>query len=90
MHAALAPIGTLTGPGLEPDRSDQPLHLVISGENEHVLRLLARDHAGQVDLIYADPPYNTGSQTWIYHDDCAGSSSPDGSGTEAEGSHHSA
>lgn len=43
-------------------------HLVVEGENFHALQALRYTHAGQVDLIYIDPPYNTGSNDWIYND----------------------
>lgn len=79
VNATFDPAGVVTGPGLEPGR---PTHQVIGGENEHVLRLLTCDHAGQVDLIYLDPPYNTGAQTWIYHDDYA---APDTAGAGGHG-----
>lgn len=46
----------------------QPAHLVIEGENFHALQALRYTHAGAVDLIYIDPPYNTGSNDWIYND----------------------
>lgn len=42
-------------------------HLLIEGDNLDVLKLLERDHSEQVDLIYIDPPYNTGN-TFVYDD----------------------
>ena len=36
-------------------------HLLIEGDNLDVLKLLERDHSDLVDLIYIDPPYNTGN-----------------------------
>lgn len=36
-------------------------HLFIEGENLEVLKLLREPYAGQVRMIYIDPPYNTGS-----------------------------
>lgn len=47
---------------------DAPWHTVINGENFHVLQALRSTHYGKVDLIYIDPPYNTGSDDWIYND----------------------
>ncbi len=61
-------------PGLEPVEriqradDDAPWHTVINGENFHALQLLRETHRGQVDLIYIDPPYNTGNDGWIYND----------------------
>lgn len=66
-----------TPPGLEfvqtsflrtDDRTDAPTHRIINGENLHALNLLAGTHAGKVDLIYIDPPYNTGFAYWKYND----------------------
>jgi adenine-specific DNA-methyltransferase len=44
-------------------------HLVIRSENYHALQLLQYTHAGTVDVIYIDPPYNTGAQDWQYNND---------------------
>ncbi len=43
-------------------------NLLIRGENLRVLRHLAGTHAGQVRMIYIDPPYNTGSGDYLYAD----------------------
>ncbi len=43
-------------------------HLFIEGDNLEVLRLLVDSYAGQVRMIYIDPPYNTGND-FIYADD---------------------
>lgn len=60
-------------PGLEPigriDRGgDKPSHVVINGENYYALETLLYTHQGKVDVIYIDPPYNTGSDDWQYND----------------------
>lgn len=47
---------------------DAPVHTVINGENYHALEALQYTHAGKVDMIYIDPPYNTGSDDWKYND----------------------
>lgn len=47
---------------------DAPWHVVINGENYHALQALRSTHRGKVDLIYIDPPYNTGNDGWIYND----------------------
>ncbi|MFN8103946.1 MAG: DNA methyltransferase [Acidimicrobiia bacterium] len=39
---------------------------MIKGENHHVLEMLQFSHAGKVDCIYIDPPYNTGARDWKY------------------------
>ena len=46
----------------------EPRNLLIQGENLEVLRSLTATHAGQVRLIYIDPPYNTGSGDYLYAD----------------------
>jgi len=46
-----------------------PWHVVINGENFHVLQALRETHREKVDLIYIDPPYNTGGRaSWLYND----------------------
>ena len=48
--------------------ADAPVHTIINGENYHALEALQYTHAGKVDLIYIDPPYNTGNADWKYND----------------------
>jgi adenine-specific DNA-methyltransferase len=43
-------------------------NLMIEGDNLEVLKLLQKSYAGQVKLIYIDPPYNTGGD-FVYPDD---------------------
>ena len=47
----------------------KPSHTVINGENYHVLKALTWTHRGKVDVIYIDPPYNTGAKDWKYNND---------------------
>ncbi|PZT94595.1 MAG: site-specific DNA-methyltransferase [Brevundimonas sp.] len=42
--------------------------LVIHGDNLHALKALLPRYAGKVDVIYIDPPYNTGKDDWRYND----------------------
>jgi len=44
-------------------------HLVINGENFHVLQLLGHTYARSFDCILIDPPYNTGARDWRYNND---------------------
>ena len=46
---------------------DKPFHTVINGENFHALEALTFTHRGQVDVIYIDPPYNSGATDWKYN-----------------------
>jgi len=43
-------------------------NLFIEGENLEVLKVLQRSYFGKVRLLYVDPPYNTGSDSFIYPD----------------------
>ena len=46
---------------------DTTENLYIEGDNLEVLKLLQRSYHGQVDMIYIDPPYNTGND-FVYKD----------------------
>jgi adenine-specific DNA-methyltransferase len=43
-------------------------NLIIHGDNLEALKALLPRYAGQVDVIYIDPPYNTGKDDWRYND----------------------
>ena len=43
-------------------------NMVIHGGNLHALKALLPRYAGKVDLIFIDPPYNTGNEGWCYND----------------------
>ncbi|MGB0218663.1 MAG: site-specific DNA-methyltransferase [Sinimarinibacterium flocculans] len=47
---------------------DTAQHVFIEGENLEVLKVLQKAYFGKVKLIYIDPPYNTGSDSFIYPD----------------------
>ncbi|UDF21585.1 site-specific DNA-methyltransferase [Rhodococcus qingshengii] len=53
---------------IQNGHADSPSHVVINGENFHALQALRSTHREKVDLIYIDPPYNTGNDGWIYND----------------------
>jgi adenine-specific DNA-methyltransferase len=42
-------------------------HVFIEGDNYHALSVLNYTHKKKVDLIFIDPPYNTGNKSWIYN-----------------------
>ncbi|MFW6020346.1 MAG: site-specific DNA-methyltransferase [Bacteroidales bacterium] len=48
--------------------NQKPAHLLFEGDNYHSLSLLKHTHFEKVDLIYIDPPYNTGSEGFRYQD----------------------
>lgn len=43
-------------------------NFLLEGDNLHSLHLLEKTHRGKVDVIYIDPPYNTGHKDFIYDD----------------------
>lgn len=43
-------------------------NLMIEGDNYHTLSVLNYTHSGKIDVIYIDPPYNTGSKDFMYND----------------------
>lgn len=44
-----------------------PNHILIEGDNLHALTALTFTHEGKIDVVYADPPYNTGNNSWKYN-----------------------
>jgi len=42
-------------------------HIFIQGDNYHALSVLNYTHKKKVDVIFIDPPYNTGNQAWVYN-----------------------
>ena len=46
----------------------EPTNLIIEGDNFDALSILNYTHAGKIDVIYIDPPYNTGNKDFIYND----------------------
>ena len=53
--------------GSEVDTT-KPSHVLINGENYHVLEMLLFAAPESVDVLFIDPPYNTGSSGWQYND----------------------
>lgn len=45
-----------------------PTHILIEGDNYHALSVLNYTHQGKIDVIYIDPPYNTGNNDFRYND----------------------
>ena len=44
------------------------MNFLIEGDNLASLKLLEKTHCGKIDLIYIDPPYNTGNRDFVYDD----------------------
>ena len=49
--------------------SEKPTHILIEGDNYHALSVLNYTHAKRIDVMYFDPPYNTGAKDWKYNND---------------------
>ena len=47
---------------------DNTQNLYIEGDNLNVLKLLRETYLGKIKMIYIDPPYNTGNDSFIYND----------------------
>jgi adenine-specific DNA-methyltransferase len=48
---------------------DKSMNILVEGDNYHALSVLNYTHKGAIDVIYIDPPYNTGSTVWRYNND---------------------
>lgn len=59
-------------------KDDKPTHILIEGDNYHALTCLNYTHKGKIDVIYIDPPYNTGSDGFRYKDKRILDKFPDG------------
>lgn len=64
IYPALVPVDRVNRGG-----PDKPWHMLISADNFHALQLLLYAYEGKVDVIYIDPPYNTGARDWKYNND---------------------
>ncbi len=49
-----------------PESED--FNFLLEGDNLHSLKLLEKTHKGKIDVIYIDPPYNTGKKDFVYDD----------------------
>ena len=69
--AARREIQKTTSHTLRPDANNpaSAQHMLIEGENLEVLRVLQKSYYGKVKMIYIDPPYNTGNDSFVYPDD---------------------
>lgn len=50
------------------DNPDAPNHILIEGDNLEALAALSYTHDRKIDIIYIDPPYNTGNKDFVYND----------------------
>lgn len=49
-------------------QGEAPNHILIEGDNLEALTALSYTHEGKIDVIYIDPPYNTGNKDFVYND----------------------
>ena len=47
---------------------EERFNFLLEGDNLHSLYLLEKTHKEKIDIIYIDPPYNTGKEDFIYND----------------------
>ena len=52
----------------ESEDWDNTEHIFIEGENLDVLKTLQKSYHNKVKMIYIDPPYNTGKDSFVYPD----------------------
>jgi len=50
------------------DEGSEQYNFLLEGDNLHSLKLLEKTHKGKIDVIYIDPPYNTGNKDFRYND----------------------
>src|SRR5574344_1019850 len=48
---------------------EDKFNFLLEGDNLHSLYLLEKTHKGKIDVIYIDPPYNTGNKDFTYGDE---------------------
>jgi adenine-specific DNA-methyltransferase len=48
--------------------NDNEDNILINGDNYHALNVLNYTHRNKIDVIYIDPPYNTGNKDFKYND----------------------
>lgn len=48
--------------------NEEKYNFLLEGDNLHSLYLIEKTHKGRIDVIYIDPPYNTGNNDFIYND----------------------
>lgn len=65
---AKAPSPGGEGAGSEAFNAKAPNHILIEGDNLHALTALSFTHEGKIDVMYFDPPYNTGNKDFKYND----------------------
>ena len=68
LRAELPVLKEVTDKALLDGGDYAPNHILIEGDNLEALTALAYTHENSVDVIYIDPPYNTGNKDFVYND----------------------
>lgn len=68
LETELPVLREVTDRAIISDNPDVPNHILIEGDNLEALTALSYTHAGKIDVIYIDPPYNTGHEDFMYND----------------------
>lgn len=66
---ALPVLKEISGKEIADKDTSKPVNILIEGDNYHALSVLNFTHQGKIDVIYIDPPYNTGAKDWKYNND---------------------
>ncbi|WMN12101.1 site-specific DNA-methyltransferase [Marivirga salinae] len=54
--------------GVSAESSAEAGNMIIHGDNLEALKALLPEYEGKIKCIYIDPPYNTGTEKWVYND----------------------
>ncbi|MDO4802540.1 MAG: site-specific DNA-methyltransferase, partial [Prevotellaceae bacterium] len=68
LRAELPVLKEVTDKALLGGGDDAPNHILIEGDNLEALTALTYTHENSIDVIYIDPPYNTGNKDFVYND----------------------
>lgn len=71
VHAREVPFHVLecvAGKGVLDEHGTDAGNKIIHGDNLLALKALLPAYEGRVDVVYIDPPYNTGNEGWVYND----------------------
>lgn len=68
LRAELPVLNEVTDKALLDGGDYAPNHILIEGDNLEALTALTYTHENTIDVIYIDPPYNTGNKDFVYND----------------------
>src|SRR3989344_948287 len=73
---ALPVLKEISSKEITDEDTSKPVNILIEGDNYHALSVLNFTHQGKIDVIYIDPPYNTGAKDWKYNNDYVDANDP--------------